>query len=173
MNHSGERKRLLVVRHAKSSWDDPAIPDHDRPLAPRGRKAIHRLRDHLEGLVPPPALVLCSSSVRTRETLDGIRPVLDRDTSIEVEASLYGADAEDLLDRLRCIDDRVGCVLLIGHNPGVADLTALLVNPAAADYPGRFPTAAAAAMSFSGSWAELGPALATLDSFWTPRPTSS
>ncbi|MGZ4695308.1 MAG: SixA phosphatase family protein [Acidimicrobiales bacterium] len=163
-------KRLLIARHAKSSWDDPGITDHDRPLAPRGRRAVKRLRDHLDGLAHRPDLVLCSSSVRTSETLDGIRPAMGEAT-VEIEASLYGAAADDLLARLQRVDDRVGCVLLIGHNPGAADLTEMLVAPSGRgdDYPDTFPTAAVASLSFPGRWEGLRPGCASLDSFWRAR----
>jgi phosphohistidine phosphatase len=171
MGSAGEprTRRLAVVRHAKSSWDDSSVADHDRPLAPRGRKALRRLRDHLEHLALHPGLVLCSSSRRTRETLDGIRSGLGHDVLIEIDRQLYGADVHAVLDRLRRVDDDVECVLLIGHNPGVADLVQLLLEPRGSAAPEAFPTAAVAVLSFHGSWRALEPARATLDSYWTPR----
>src|SRR5437763_11388296 len=65
-------KHLFVLRHAKSSWDDPALADHDRPLAARGWRAVKTLAEHVRTSGIKPALVLCSSSRRTRETLDGL-----------------------------------------------------------------------------------------------------
>ena len=62
--------RLLLLRHAKSSWDDPSLADHERPLAPRGHRAAESMAEHLRSSVPHPDLVLCSSALRTRETLD-------------------------------------------------------------------------------------------------------
>jgi len=92
---SGQRdpeiRHVVVIRHAKSSWDDPSAEDHDRPLSKRGRNALPRLLDHIEGLELPPDLVMCSSSRRTRETLDGIRPAFGRKARIETKAELYGA----------------------------------------------------------------------------------
>src|SRR6266540_159460 len=165
-----DRKQLVIVRHAKSSWDDPSLADHDRPLAPRGRKAVKRLREHLDNLNLAVDVVLCSSSQRTRQTLEGIRPALLRHSEprIDIDPNLYGADADHLLARLREIDEPVTCVVLIGHNPGVADLTDLLVAPddVGADQTGKFPTAAVAALSFSGRWRDLQPGSASLDSFW-------
>jgi phosphohistidine phosphatase len=172
MSDAGDhgRRHVVVVRHAKSSWDDPALADHDRPLAPRGRKAVRRLRDHLEGLAVRPDVVLCSSSRRTRETLEGISPALGG-ARVEIESELYGADVEELLARLRRIDDPVTCALLIAHNPGVADLTDLLLAPGAAGDAviDAFPTAAAAVLSFAAPWRELQPGSASLESFWSPR----
>ncbi len=166
-NPAGTRS-VVVVRHAKSSWDDSDVADHDRSLSPRGRKTLRRLCAHLEQLRLHPGLVLCSSSRRTRETLDGIRPVLGPDVAIEIDRRLYGADADELLACLRGVDDSVACTLLIGHNPGTADLVDLL-----ADQRNRpvdtFPTAAVAVLSFSGGWQTLEPASTSIESLWTPR----
>ena len=120
-------------------------------------------------------LVLCSSSRRTTETLERIRPALGG-TRIETESGLYGAGALELLVRLRRIADDVNSVMLIGHNPGVADLTHALVgdDEAVEDDPRfeKFPTAATAALSFTGHWHALESSIACLDSFWTPGPPS-
>lgn len=171
----GDPKRLVIVRHAKSSWDDAALADHDRSLAPRGRRALERLRRHLEELAPPPALVLCSSALRTIETLEGIRPALGDDAEIEVDRSLYGTDAEALLRRLRRVEDTVPCVVLVGHNPGCEDLTELLADlrSSVEQLPEKFPTAAVASLSFTGPWSDLRPSGASLDDFWTPRGAST
>jgi phosphohistidine phosphatase len=173
-DHSS-RKCIVVVRHAKSSWDDPALADHDRPLAPRGRRAVQLLRDHLEQLELRPDLVLCSSSRRTRETLEGIRPALGGHADVQIDRELYAADAEELLERLQGLDDHVTCVVLIGHNPGVADLTEALVghgDPIARKrVTDKFPTAAVATLSFTDDWSRLHPASATLDGYWQPRPS--
>ncbi len=157
------------MRHAKSSWDDPGVADHDRSLAPRGRKAVRRLREYLAQLAPRPGLVLCSSSRRTRETLDGILPALGHDVPIEIDRELYGADADQLLTRLRRIDDDIACVLMIGHNPGMADLIDLLVDHDDGPAGEPFPTAAVAVLSFGGRWQTLEPASTSLKHFWTPR----
>jgi phosphohistidine phosphatase len=173
---SRHRKRIVVVRHAKSSWDDPALADHDRHLAPRGRRAVQRLRHHFERLGLRPDLVLCSSSRRTRETLEGIRPALGRHADVQIDRGLYAAEAEQLLHRLQRLDDQVTCVVLIGHNPGVADLTDLLVGHGdpverkqAID---KFPTGAVALLSVAGEWRGLQRASATLDGYWQPRPST-
>ena len=166
------RHRLVLVRHAKSSWDDPTLGDHDRPLAPRGHKAIRRMRAHLEQLRPRPEVVWCSSARRARETLDGIRPALGRRARVEIEAGLYGADAQELMTRLATIDDNVRCLLVIAHNPGIADLTAVLVarGDRATAPADAFPTGAIVVVSFAGPWRDLQPATASLDSSWQPRP---
>lgn len=166
-----ERRRVVVIRHAKSSWDNPSLADHDRPLSKRGRKAVRRLHDHIENLALRPDLVLCSSSRRTSETLDGIRDVLGRQARPILDPTLYGAGAEQLLSILRRLDDHVTTVVLIGHNPGVADLVDLLAaDPATARGAiDAFPTAAVAVLSVAGPWRATRPSCAALDSFWTPR----
>ena len=166
-----ERRHLVVIRHAKSSWDDPQIADHDRPLSKRGRRALPRLREHLKSLALRPDLVLCSSSRRTRETLDGIRPALRGNVRLEWDAGLYGAGVDQLITILRTLDDRVATVILIGHNPGVANLVEVL---AAVSAPGvatidAFPTGAVAVLSIAGPWLALQPDCGSLDSFWAPR----
>jgi phosphohistidine phosphatase len=162
-----ERRRLVLVRHAKSSWDDPGLADHDRPLAARGRKALGPMRHHLGGLGLPVDLVLCSSSRRTVETLDGIRSALGAGASVVTEDGLYGATAERLLARLHAVADAVRCVVVVAHNPGVADLLGDLLagDPAS---PDSVPTGAVAVLSFEGPWRLLGQADVTLDGFWRP-----
>jgi len=150
-------KRLHLLRHAKSSWDDPALADRDRPLAPRGRKAAKRMARHLEEAGVRPDLVLCSPSVRTRQTLERIARCLPDGTPVEVEDGLYAASAQALLERLRTVPDSTGAVLVIAHNPGLHDLARLLAGQGAS--VGRldeaFPTGALATLDFDGAWAEL------------------
>jgi phosphohistidine phosphatase len=166
-----ELRHIVVLRHAKSSWDDPSVSDHDRPLSKRGRNALSRLRDHIEGLELHPDLVMCSSSRRTRQTLDGIRPALGRKVRVELDPALYGASAEQLVAELRRLDDQVTTVFLVGHNPGVADLVDLLAaDPATGGAViDTFPTAGVAVLSITGPWRALQPACAALESFWAPR----
>lgn len=168
--------RIVIVRHAKSDWSDWSLTDHDRPLAPRGIKALGRMRDHLDGGTPPD-LVLCSSARRTRDTLEGIRGALPDDVEIHVEDDLYDASAASLVDRLRRIDDTTRSVMLVGHNPSLHDLAVELVG----DQGGprneanrerlvtKFPTGAIATVSFDAAWAGIDAGCADLDDFFTPR----
>lgn len=166
-------KRLFVLRHAKSSWDDPGLDDHERPLAPRGRRAVKLLGEHMRETGIRPALVLCSSSRRTRETLEGVAP--GGETLIEPE--LYGASARELLERLRRVPDHVESVMLIGHNPALQILVLRLVVNRAAVTPGsdaaaiqeKFPTGALATLTFDGSWSELAPGCAKLAAYVRPK----
>src|SRR5262245_41814146 len=111
-------KRLYLLRHAKSSWKDVSLSDHDRPLAGRGRRASKAMARHLRDRGIEPDLVLCSTARRARETLDRIAPALGT-TAIEIEPGLYGASAHGLLERLHGVQDEIESVMLIGHNPGM------------------------------------------------------
>lgn len=157
-------KRLQLLRHAKSSWEDSGLADHERPLAPRGVRATRLIADHLRDAETTPQLVLCSTARRTRETLEGIRGVLGADADVRFEEELYGASGDTLLARVQALDDSVESVLVIGHNPGIGDLAMRL-----ADVRGKYPTGALATIVFDASWQELGPEASRLAEFVTPK----
>ena len=164
-------KTLYLLRHAKSSWDDPGLADHDRPLAPRGRKAAKLIAKHLRSSEIAPALVLCSPARRTRETLEAIAPALGDDGAVEFEHDIYGASAGELLDRLREIPDTIESAMLIGHNPSIQTL-ALTLAGGGGDLETlglKDPTGALATLTFEGSWADLDPGAAELAGFVRPR----
>jgi phosphohistidine phosphatase len=162
--------RLLLLRHAKSSWDDPSRPDHDRPLSKRGRGAAERIGVHLRELGVRPDLVLCSSSRRTRETLERLALV---DADVRLEDGLYAAGDGELLARVREVPDDVASVLLIGHNPGVQDLAIGLAGPDLGDVAARvrqrFPTGGLATFELDGTWRHAAPGRVRLVSFVVPR----
>jgi len=165
-----QTKRLFILRHAKSSWDDPGLDDHERPLAPRGRRACEVMADHLHANSIEPELVLCSSARRTRETLEGIATGGEH----VIESELYSASPGDLVDRLHQVPDDVGSVMLIGHNPSMQMLALRLArrdsNAAArASLERKFPTGALATLTFDCGWSELGSGSARLAEFLTPR----
>ena len=167
-------KRLYLLRHAKSSWDDPTLADHDRPLAPRGRRAAKVMAEHLrrEGIAPE--LVLCSPSRRTRQTLKRLAPGLGRNADVQIEPELSAASAAALLEVLHEVPDELESVMLIGHNPGIQDL-ALSLAGTGSEIPrlrGKFPTAALATLELSGTWRELAPGSADLVSFVKPKELS-
>jgi phosphohistidine phosphatase len=163
-------KRLYVLRHAKSSWDDPGLDDHERPLAPRGRRACAGMAEHIRTAGIAPELVLCSTARRTRETLEGIDPPGRR----LIEAELYSASAQDLLDRLHQLSEDVGSAMLIGHNPSMQMLVLRLARrgddrPERAAVERKFPTGALATLTFECDWSELGPGSARLTAFQAPK----
>lgn len=161
-------KQLYVLRHAKSSWDDPQLEDHERPLSARGRRAAGLMAGHLLGQGIAPELVLCSSAQRTRETLAGIGV----GGEVAIEPELYAAAACDVLERLRRVPSETASVMVIGHNPSMQDLTLML---AGADdrlrdtVRGKFPTAALATLTVGGEWRALDPGAARLTAFIRPR----
>jgi phosphohistidine phosphatase len=165
-------KRLYLLRHAKSSWDDPGLPDRERPLAPRGRKAAKAMADHLRHERVRPGLVLCSSASRTRETLERIAPALGEEAQIEVEDDLYGASASQLLTRLRRVPDSVASVLVIGHNPGLQEL-ALTLAAAGDELPRlreKLPTGGLAVIELRRlTWSGLQPGDGELVGLVLPR----
>jgi phosphohistidine phosphatase len=122
------RKTLYLLRHAKSSWDDPALSDHDRPLSSRGRRASGVIADYLRREAIAPDLVLCSSSTRTRETLERISAGIKAKIAVEIEDGLYAASSSDLLAMLNAVEPRVDSVLLIGHNPAIQELALALAG---------------------------------------------
>lgn len=109
-------KQLFLLRHAKSNWDHSGLADHDRPLAPRGRRAATLIAAQLGRERVAPALVLCSSAARTRETLERIAPALGEGVRVQFESELYAASEQRLLERLRAVQDRVESLMLIAHS---------------------------------------------------------
>jgi phosphohistidine phosphatase len=164
--------RLFVMRHAKSSWNNASFGDHERPLAPRGRRAAAALADHVATLEPAPALVLCSTAKRAQDTLEPVRSRLPTATAVQIEDELYGASAPGLLDRLREVSDDTPSVLLVGHNPGLEDLVKGLGRDGDAELLARinakFPTGALATLAFAGPWKSLEWGAATLEAFVVP-----
>ena len=165
-------KTLLILRHAKSSWEDIGRGDHYRPLAPRGRRAAKKLAKHLRRQKVAPAMVLCSSATRARETLELVAPALGPPKKILIEEGLYAASADELLSRLRRIPDATESVMLIGHNPGLQDLALTL----AANGPKRslvledFPTGALATLLIDvARWRDLVPGDADVVDYLVPR----
>jgi phosphohistidine phosphatase len=164
-------KRLLLLRHAKSSWEDSGLADHERPLARRGRRAAKLMAEHLSRERPPPQLVLCSSARRTRETLERVVPGLGHQVAVRIEPALYAASAESLLERVRAVEDDVESVLLIGHNPGLEELALSLAasGKKLAAMRRKYPTGALATLEFGGRWGALQPATAELRDFVSPK----
>jgi phosphohistidine phosphatase len=160
--------RLLhLLRHAKSSWDDPALADHERPLAPRGLKASQLIAAHVQTAGIAPELVLCSTALRARQTLAALVPVLGGDVTIRLEETLYGAGRDEVLARVREVDDSVSSLLVIGHNPTLHELALFLSGDA--DTLERFPTGALASLAFSTGWAALDEGGAEVEGFVVPR----
>lgn len=155
-------KTLLLLRHAKSSWDDPGLEDFDRPLAPRGEQAAPVMAGYLERKGLRPDLVLCSPAARARQTWALVAERLGNGIPVKELQGLYLGAPSRLLDAVRRAPDKVGCVLLVGHNPGMEHLAMALAGPgskpkALAKLHAKFPTAALAEITFdAASWRDVG-----------------
>ena len=120
-------RQLLLLRHAKSLWDDPKLSDHARPLNARGRASGRAMRQAMRDLGLAPDLVLVSSARRTLQTLETLAP-WDQLPLVEPMDALYLASARSMLDVLHEVVDSVRSVLLIGHNPGLHELAMILIG---------------------------------------------
>lgn len=162
--------RLHLLRHAKSSWDDDTLADHDRPLAPRGIRAGKRIRRYLTAHGVHPSLVVCSTATRVRQTLDLVLPALGA-PRVLTDDRIYLAWAGDLVRYLRGLPDEDREVLLVGHNPGLHELALALADeasrPALAE---NLPTGGLVTLDLpAASWQEVEEGTATLVSFVKPR----
>jgi phosphohistidine phosphatase len=166
------RGRLVLLRHAKSDWP-PDVADRDRPLAKRGRDDAPLVGRWLgeSGFVPD--AVVCSTALRARETWNlaaaglltaspGASPV------VRYEPRVYEASVLSLLMLVREFQPDWQTVLIVGHNPGLADLTVGLTKPPP-DPPSAFPTAAVAVLGLPGDWSDAAPGESSLLCFRTPR----
>lgn len=143
-------KRLILMRHAKSSWKETALSDHERPLNKRGRKAAPRIARALARRGWVPEVVISSDSVRTRETWARMEPELEGEILVAWQPELYHGGPGDIRAALAQLPDDVETTLVLGHNPGweyaVEQLSGVHV---------RMTTANAALLEGDGSWAAL------------------
>ena len=171
-------KIILLLRHAKSAWGQPGLDDHERPLNKRGERAAEAMAEHIVHNAPRPDLILCSTAVRTRQTL---APLVHRLATpappIALEKGLYLASEPELLVRLRAVAEEIRTVLLIGHNEGIGELANALAgdgDPALlALLQEKFPTGTLATLQLDEAlWCDLAPGAAELMAFVRPRDIS-
>jgi phosphohistidine phosphatase len=169
--------QLLLLRHAKSSWDSPDLPDRDRPLNTRGRHAATLMRQAMRDLGLEPDIVLVSTARRTRETLDLLEPWDDTPLREEMD-SLYLASPEVLRDIVRGVADTARSVMVVGHNPGLHEFALSLVGAQDGaeahreplrDLKRGFPSGALAEFSIAVPWSRLSPGGGRLERFIIPR----
>lgn len=167
-------RRLYLLRHAKSSWDDPALDDFERSLNTRGREAARAMGRHMVRAAIRPDVVLCSSALRTRETWNIVGSGMTG-IPVSIEDGIYAAGKGDLLKRLRLLDDHLGSVMVIGHNPGLERLAAALSaghgdEQAVARMEEKFPTGSLAVLECAiGHWAEIEAGTCSLVEFTRPK----
>ena len=167
-------RQLFVLRHFKSSWDDPDVDDFDRPLAPRGQRDAAGMAGRLAAAGPVPELILCSPARRTRETLAAVLVGLGGAPMVQFVDALYGASAGELVALLRALPAGTGSVLLVGHNPGLQELVLRLAGDgdgaARRQAEFKFPTGALATLDLGATaWADLAAGAARLDALVVPR----
>jgi len=165
-------RTLHLLRHAKSSWDDVALPDHERPLAPRGLRAAAAMRDHVAAAGLHVELVLVSPAVRAQQTWESVAAGVVAG-QVRTEAAIYEASANELLRLVHGVDGELGSVLLVGHNPGFHDLALTLAgegeDQALTALRSKYPTGALASLAFDGEWSSLVASSGQLVSFVRPR----
>jgi phosphohistidine phosphatase len=144
-------KTLLLLRHAKSSWDDSSIPDFDRPLAPRGNRDAPRMGKEFATRGPIPDLIISSTAQRARDTASLFLQAAKIETQPLLEEKIYGASTAELIALIRKFPDTARSALMVGHNPGFEELIARLTKSRKA-----VPTCSLARIDFdAASWGDV------------------
>ncbi len=158
-------KTLLLLRHAKSDWDNTGLPDFDRPLAPRGRRDAPTMGKALNKRKPLPDLIIASPAVRSRETIEAVIEAAKLDIQPQFDESIYGASSDELLALVRRLPKTSSCVLLVGHNPGFEELVGILTGAYES-----MPTAALACIAFQvDHWEDVQDKAGKLAWLLTPK----
>lgn len=159
-------KTLLLLRHAKSSWKQPEMHDHDRPLNKRGKKEAPKVGSYLKENDLVPDLILSSTARRAKDTAQAVADESGFPGQIDLYQDLYLSDTACYLDILRCLSDDAHRVLVVGHNPDLEELLTLLT-----DVTQHLTTATLAQVDLPiSSWQELNEATdGRLQNLWTPR----
>ena len=161
-------KTLLILRHAKSAWDQPGLRDHDRPLNPRGRRDAPRMGRLLVERDLVPERIVSSTAVRARTTaaLAASEFGGEREVEIETTGDLYHASPDAYIEVVEAMGGAEERLMVVGHNPGITSLVRHLTGEG--EY---MPTAALAAVELDiDEWSELGTARrGRLAGFWRPR----
>lgn len=159
-------KTLLILRHAKSSWKEHGLSDHDRPLNKRGRYDAQKMGRLIRNKKLKPKLIICSSAKRARETVELITQACGYRQEIRFSEALYAAGPEGYVKLLRELDDAYDRVMVVGHNPGLEELLECLTGE-----EHILPTAALAQVELPiKRWRELGKSMkGELIDLWRPR----
>jgi phosphohistidine phosphatase len=159
-------KTLLILRHAKSSWKKPELPDHERPLSKRGKKEAPKVGQYLKDNDLVPDLILSSNARRASATAQAVAEACGFAGQVDLYQDLYLSEPTIYLDILRCLPDDAKRVLVVGHNPDMEELLTLLTEANE-----HLTTAALAVVDLPiSSWEELNEATdGRLKNLWTPR----
>jgi phosphohistidine phosphatase len=156
-------RRLIVVRHAKSEWPDE-VPDHERPLARRGRREAPLVGRWLNQHCPDVDLVVCSPAKRARQTWSRIAKELDAAPALRIDERLYAASLRDLITVAHELPDTARTVVFVGHNPGLENLVSELTGTRC-----TLKTSSVAVVSAEDPWAAIGSGTSTVENIATPR----
>lgn len=171
-------RTLYLLRHAKAEQGNALLVDEDRPLAPRGREACERIGEYMKAKSYWPNLVLCSSSARTRETLKLVSEHYGKDFPVTLEKKLYLATPGEMLAQIHNASDEAASLMLVGHNPGMHHLAALLAstehasakhNKLRMELDVKYPTGALCVIEFDAKhWNNIAPDSGVLTDYVTP-----
>lgn len=171
-------KKVILLRHAKSSWSNPDLEDHDRPLNKRGKASAPVIAQWLADQSHLPDTVLCSSSKRTRQTVRRMKEILLDLPELRIEPQLYHATPDMMRDRLANLPESCDTVLVVGHQPGLGAFARKLADanprPRCSRAFEHFPTAAAAVLEVDiEDWSDLHYHGARFVDFAVPRELSN
>jgi phosphohistidine phosphatase len=165
---------LYLLRHAKSSWNEPALKDFDRPLAPRGWNTAPLMGEYMGKMSYQPDTILCSPAKRTRETLDMVERHLAKPHHVFMNKAIYHADSSRLLELVRSASKNTRKLMLIGHNPGIQELALTLAGDGDRkswqNMWSKYPTAALAVLTFGAeNWPQIKARAGKLIDFKSPK----
>lgn len=174
MGAAGHERHVVLVRHAKSAWPH-GVPDHERPLAGKGRRNARAVGAWFATEGPRPQAVLCSDALRARHTWEIVAASIPGDPPrVRYEPRLYGAGPLDVLGLLHGVPDPVATVVVVGHQPTMSGTVELLAGPGSdpgglARIRTKYPTNGVAVLRFRGRWEDLDAGRAVLETFAVPR----
>ena len=154
-------RKIILLRHAKSSWKDPSLRDFDRPLSKRGMIDTKLMKEHIASLVMGVDEIYSSPSVRTSQTINQLVPEISH---VNYLASLYLGDISVVLSLLESIQTRIKTVMIVGHNPCIHEMMEILCKKPVE----KFPTCAVAVFSLNNGWAKTGIPIGNLEKFIKP-----
>ena len=171
-------RRLMLLRHAKSDWSTPGQRDHERPLSPRGRESATKMGAYMVRHALIPDLIVASTAKRVVETLDLLAAAFEQEPRQIAEGAIYEAGPNALLDLIKQTPRAIHSLMMVGHNPGLGELAALLIASGEVEARQRllekFPTAGLAVIDFAlDDWSKLHPRAGRLDRFVVPRALES
>ncbi len=167
-------RRLLVLRHAKSSWADPDLADFDRPLVGRGKRASNAIAEFIVSNGYQPDRVLCSPAKRARQTYSRASRIIGEEAVLSDDESLYLASEREICSLVRSVDLKYVCAMVVGHNPGLHDFARSIAGAGHPDLLSslgqHMPTAALAVFELDNlAWSDVGPGALRLSAYVKPR----